>query len=97
MITFDYLGRPPPYVLNYFFNDVELEVDPSGSNAESVVLQANQNGSLLVKDVRRSDAGVYSVFARNIFGENSGSTRLIVLCKFFATFPVKGVFFFFWY
>ena len=95
VITFEYLGRPPPYVLNYFFNDVKLELDQSDSNAESgrVMLQANQNGSLLIKDVRRSDAGVYSIFARNIFGENSGSTRLIVLCKFCATFPVKGVFF----
>ena len=84
VIIFDYLGRPPPYVLNYFFNDVKLEVDQSGTNSESgrVVLQANQNGSLLIKDVRRSDAGVYSIFARNVFGENSGSTRLIVLRKF---------------
>lgn len=83
IITFDILGHPSPHKLTYFLNGVQLSAEQSSMTTESfrVVILADQKGSLLIRDVRRSDAGVYSLFAKNAFGESSGHTRLIVQCK----------------
>ena len=78
IITFDLLGHPSPHTLLYFFDDVQLELDQVDSRLSLV---ADRRGSLLIRDVYRTDAGVYSLRVLNSLGEDTASTRLIVLCK----------------
>lgn len=80
VITFDLSGHPSPHSFLYFFNDIQLRVDEADSRFKSV---ADRDGSLLIRDVRRNNSGVYSLTARNSLGEDTAHTHLIVQCKYF--------------
>ena len=84
-ITFEILAHPPPHTLQYSFNGVRLNLSQTsgGSRASSdhVMLVADRKGTLLIKNVRRSDEGVYSLRAVNDYGEDISQTHLFVLCK----------------
>lgn len=90
IITFDLLGHPSPDSLQYFMDGTPLDL-PTDSNGEGgdtdsdtnrISLLVDRPGSLLIRRVRRTDSGVYSLLARSSIGEGTASTQLIVLCRY---------------
>ena len=81
-ITFDILAHPAPHTLQYFFNGLPLDLSQGSSSSDGrMMLVADRKGTLLIKNVRRSDEGVYSLLAVNDYGEDTSQTHLFVLCK----------------
>ena len=76
-ISFDVSGHPAPHTLQYFFNGVQLS--PGQSSSGHVTVESE--GTLLIKGADRFDEGVYSLLARNDFGEATRETHLFVLCE----------------
>ena len=79
------MGHPSPDTLLYFMDGVSLDLTEDvggGGDGNRISLLADRPGSLLIRDVRRTDAGVYSLQARNSVGEGTASTQLIVLRKY---------------
>ena len=72
-------GNPSPSV-RWTKNEERLNVT---ANSRLTVSQANNNHSLIVKDVRRSDAGQYRCVANNrIDNSTSSAARLVVFCEY---------------
>ena len=90
IITFDLLGHPSPNSLQYFMDgtplDLLTESNGEGGDRDSdtnrISLLADRPGSLLIRRVKRTDSGVYSLLAKNSIGEGTASTQLIVLCRY---------------
>ena len=90
IITFDLLGHPSPDSLQYFMDGTPLDLltegneegDDRDSDTNRISLLADRPGSLLIRRVKRTDSGVYSLLARNSIGERTASTQLIVLCRY---------------
>lgn len=84
VITFDLLGHPSPDTLQYFVDGISLDLteNDGGDSSNRISLLADRPGSLRIRDVKRTDSGVYSLLARNSVGESTTSTQLIVLCRY---------------
>ena len=96
IITFDLLGHPPPDSLQYFMDGTPLDLltESNGeggdrdSDGDRVSLLADRPGSLLIRRVKRTDSGVYSLLARNSIGEGTASTQLTVLCRYWLLYSL---------
>lgn len=84
ILTFVVLSHPSPHTLQYFKDGVKLDLTENNDGVgidQRITLLADKRGSLQISGVRLSDAGVYSLLARNSVGEGSASTQLVVFRK----------------